>query len=144
MSISTFGATNNSLNQGATYVGASPKSLRTVGGKTFTRYNTSAAPMGGLFELFNLFGGSTPKNEENVEEIIKKFYKYITRYKKRPLDFFKDEIGRFHFVADKTIKKLSKLYALTHKPQTNESIINWELHMKLMEKKYGNRIVKDF
>ena len=101
-------------------------------------------PMGGLFELFNLFGGSTPKNEENVEEIIKKFYKYITRYKKRPLDFFKDEIGRFHFVADKTIKKLSKLYALTHKPQTNESIINWELHMKLMEKKYGNRIVKDF
>ncbi len=55
MSISTFGATNNSLNQGATYVGASPKSLRTVGGKTFTRYNTGAAPMGAMMNSTSLF-----------------------------------------------------------------------------------------
>lgn len=103
-----------------------------------------SGPMGGLFELFNLFGGSVPKDEENVEKIKEKFYKHITRYRNRPLDFFKDEIEKFHVVADKTIKKLSKLYALTHKPETNESIINWELHRKLMEKKYGNRIVKDF
>lgn len=103
-----------------------------------------SGPMGGLFELFNLFGGSVPKEEENVEKIKEKFYKYITRYRNRPLDFFKNEIEKFHVVADKTIKKLSKLYALTHKPETNESIINWELHRKLMEKKYGNRIVKDF
>ena len=101
-------------------------------------------PMGGLFELFQLFGGSVPKESENVEEIRKKFYKYLTKYKKRPLDFFKDEIEKFHVVADKTIKKLSKLYAMTSSSQTNESIINWELHKKLMEKKHGNRIVKDF
>lgn len=101
-------------------------------------------PMGGLFELFQLFGGSVPKEEENVEEIKKKFYKYLTKYKKRPLDFFKDEIEKFHVVADKTIKKLAKLYAMTSISQTNESIINWELHRKLMEKKYGNRIVKNF
>lgn len=99
-------------------------------------------PMGGLFELFNLFGGSVPKDEENVEEIRKKFYNYLTRYKKRPLDFFKDEINKFHVVADKTIKKLSKLYAMTSKGTTNESIINWELHMKLMEKKYGKRKIE--
>ncbi len=55
MSISTFGATNNSLNQGATYVGASPKSLRTVGGKTFTRYNTGAALMQAEGRLRNAY-----------------------------------------------------------------------------------------
>ena len=33
MGISTQGATNVSLNTAATYVGASPKSMRTVGGK---------------------------------------------------------------------------------------------------------------
>lgn len=100
-------------------------------------------PMGGLFELFQLFGGSVPKESENVEEIRKKFYKYLTKYKKRPLDFFKDEIEKFHVVADKTIKKLSKLYAMTSSSQTNESIINWELHRKLMEKKHGNKIVTE-
>ena len=35
MGISTQGATNVSLNTAATFVGASPKSLRTVGGKTY-------------------------------------------------------------------------------------------------------------
>lgn len=55
MGISTFGATNNSLNQGATFVGASPKSLRTVGGKTFARYNTGAAPMSAMMNSTSLF-----------------------------------------------------------------------------------------
>lgn len=55
MGISTFGATNVSLNQAATYVGASPKSLRTVGGKTFPRYNTGAATMGTMLQSTSLF-----------------------------------------------------------------------------------------
>lgn len=55
MSISTFGATNVSLNQAATYVGASPKSLRTVGGKTFPRYNTGAVTMGTMLQSTSLF-----------------------------------------------------------------------------------------
>jgi hypothetical protein len=55
MGISTFGATNVSLNQAATYVGASPKSLRTVGGKTFPRYNTGAASMSTMLQSTSLF-----------------------------------------------------------------------------------------
>ena len=55
MGISTFGATNVSLNQAATFVGASPKSLRTVGGKTFPRYDTGAASMGTMLQSTSLF-----------------------------------------------------------------------------------------
>ena len=55
MGISTFEATNVSLNQAATYVGASPKSLRTVGGKTFPRYDTGAASMNTILQSTSLF-----------------------------------------------------------------------------------------
>ena len=55
MGISTQGATNVSLNTAATYVGASPKSLRTVGGKTFPRYDTGAAKMGTMLQSTSLF-----------------------------------------------------------------------------------------
>lgn len=55
MGISTFGATNVSLNQAATFVGASPKSLRTVGGFTFPLYNTGAVTMGTMLQSTSLF-----------------------------------------------------------------------------------------
>jgi hypothetical protein len=55
MGISTQGSTNVSLNTAATYVGASPKSLRTVGGKTFPRYNTGAASMDTMLRNTSLF-----------------------------------------------------------------------------------------
>lgn len=55
MGISTFGSTNVSLNQAATFVGASPKSLRTVGGKTFPLYNTGAASMNTMLRSTSLF-----------------------------------------------------------------------------------------
>ena len=55
MGISTFGATNVSLNQAATFVGASPKSLRTVGGKTFPLYNTGAVTMNTMLKSTSLF-----------------------------------------------------------------------------------------
>jgi hypothetical protein len=55
MSISTFGATNVSADQAATYVGASPKSLRTIGGKTFARYDTGAAAMSTMLQSTSLF-----------------------------------------------------------------------------------------
>jgi hypothetical protein len=38
------------------------------------------------------------------------------------------------------LKKIGKLYAMAKDDDpVNESIINWELHQKLMEKKYGKR-----
>ena len=55
MGISTFGSTNVSLNQAATFVGASPKSLRTVGGKTYPLYNSAAASMSTMLQSTSLF-----------------------------------------------------------------------------------------
>jgi hypothetical protein len=55
MGISTQDATNVSLNTAATYVGASPKSMRTVGSKTFPRYNTSSASMDTMLRSTSLF-----------------------------------------------------------------------------------------
>lgn len=55
MGISTFGATNVSADQAATFVGASPKSLRTIGGKTYDRYNTAAASMDTMLKSSSLF-----------------------------------------------------------------------------------------
>jgi hypothetical protein len=55
MGISTFGSTNVSLTQAATYVGASPQSLRTVGGKTYPRYDTGEASMNTMLYSGSLF-----------------------------------------------------------------------------------------
>lgn len=55
MGISTQGGSNVSLNTAATFVGATPKSLRTVGGKTFARYDTGAAAMGTMLQSTSLF-----------------------------------------------------------------------------------------
>lgn len=44
----------------------------------------------------------------------------------------------------KLIKRISKVYSLIpdKKEQTNESILDWELHQKLMEKRYGKRPIQ--
>jgi hypothetical protein len=56
MGISTFGATNNSLNQAATFVGATPsKSIRNTGALTFPRYNTGAAAMSSFENNTSIF-----------------------------------------------------------------------------------------
>jgi hypothetical protein len=107
--------------------------------ETFNDY--VLGPMGGLFNMFQMFGGKVPDHNKNVEKVKEKFYYYVTKLRGRPIDFIESEIKRFNDVADKTIKKLSKLYAMTHKNQTNESIINWGLHSKLMEKKYGKKVI---
>ena len=41
------------------------------------------------------------------------------------------------------LKKISKLYAMAKDDkQVSESIINWELHQQLMEKKFGKRKIE--
>lgn len=55
MGISTQGSTNVSLNTAATFVGATPKSLRTVGGKTFPRFNTVETSMNTMLRSTSLF-----------------------------------------------------------------------------------------
>jgi|LakMenEpi03Aug12_release.lakeMendotaPanAssembly.Ray.scaffolds.fasta_scaffold286032_2 hypothetical protein len=99
-------------------------------------------PTTNIMNMFRMFGGNVPKEYEEVEKVKENFYNYVTKFEGRPLDFFKQEFNRFNTVSNKTIRKLSKLYAMTHKKPTNESIINWNLHMKLMEKKYGKKKIE--
>jgi hypothetical protein len=92
--------------------------------------------------LSQLFGGKEPT--EDKSKLLKKYKNYVTKYVDREMDFFKDECERFNYVATKLIKRISKVYSLIpdEKEQTNESILNWDLHQKLMEKRYGKRPIQ--
>ena len=96
---------------------------------------------GGL--IAQLFGGGKKMNTDK-EKVRDKFINHVTKYQNREMDFFKDECERFNYVATKLMKKISKIYSLIpdEKEQTNESILNWDLHQKLMEKKYGKRPIQ--
>jgi hypothetical protein len=92
--------------------------------------------------LSQLFGGKEPK--EDKVKLLNKYHSHVTKYANKEMDFFKDECERFNYVATKLIKRISKVYSLIpdEKEQTNESILDWELHQKLMEKKYGKRPIE--
>jgi hypothetical protein len=80
------------------------------------------------------------KQLEKTDEIRQKFLSYVMKYEKNPTKFFEDEIENFQYIANKMIKKISKLYAMAKDDeQVSESILNWDLHQKIMEKKYGKR-----
>lgn len=73
-----------------------------------------------------------------VKQIQKKFLNHVSKYETNPTQFFKDEVEKFNYIATKMIKKIGKLYAMAKDDVgVNESIINWDLHQKLMEKKHG-------
>ena len=62
---------------------------------------------------------------------------------KKTTKFFENEIENFQYVANKMIKKISKLFAMAKDDEpVSESIINWELHQKVREQKYGNRKIE--
>ena len=92
----------------------------------------------------NLFGGQVKPPSEEKEKVRKKFINHVAKYQNREMDFFKDECERFNYVSRNLIKKISKIYALLpdEKEQTNESILDWELHQKIMEKRYGKRPIQ--
>ena len=107
----------------------------------------TSSPLDSLRSLFsNAFGsGILPKDEEekNLENVRRKYINYLTKYEKNPIMFFKDRCEQLSYDANKIIKKIGKLYAMAEDDQPmNESIINWELHQKLMEKKYGKRKIE--
>ena len=80
---------------------------------------------------------------EKTNEVRQKFMNYVMKYEKNPTKFFENEIENFQYVANKMIKKISKLFAMAKDDdEVNESILNWELHQKLMEKKYGKRKIE--
>ncbi len=87
--------------------------------------------------------GAKPPSENKVT-LLKKYHNHVTKYANREIEFFKDECERFNYISTKLMKRIAKIYSLIpdEKEQTNESIINWELHQKLMEKKYGKRKIE--
>lgn len=107
----------------------------------------TSTPMDSIKALFNsAFGGGILKkdeDEENLEKVREKFINYLIKYQENPIMFFKDRCEQLSYDANKIIKKIGKLYAMAEDDQPmNESIVNWELHQQLMEKKYGRRKIE--
>jgi hypothetical protein len=96
------------------------------------------------FKLFLMqMGGIVDEDDIKVDQIKKNFRSFVAKYENNPLGFFKAEIDKFHRVADQVIRKIGKLYDMAQDDaQVTESIIDWELHMKIMEKKYGKRPIE--
>lgn len=109
----------------------------------YTQSEKIAQMFGGEGLFSSLFGEVNPPNEEK-EKVRRKFINHVSKYKNREMDFFVDECERFNYVATNLMKKISKIYSLLpdEKEQTNESILDWDLHQKLMEKRYGKRKIQ--
>jgi hypothetical protein len=85
-----------------------------------------------------LFGFPIPDFVKQKDKVRNNFYNFVTKYKNNEIQFFVDECERFNYISTKIIKKIGKLYDMAQdKQETNESIINWDLHQRLMEKRYG-------
>jgi len=83
------------------------------------------------------------KQLQTTNEIRRKFLSRTMRYEKNPIKFFEDEFEEFNYVANKMLKKISKLYSMAKDDeQVSESILNWDLHQQIMEKKYGKRKIE--
>lgn len=107
----------------------------------FDHYDMMVQQMGPLVKMFM----EQAPNQEEKEKIRDKYIRYVIKYEGREIDFFKDECEKFNYIATKVMKKISKVYSLLpeeDKTQTNESILDWDLHQKMMEKKYGKRPIE--
>jgi hypothetical protein len=96
-------------------------------------------------QFLRAMGAPVDNNDDDVkiEKIALKFQNYVLKYRDNPIQFFKSEIDRFHKVSDQAVKRISKLYAMAKDDtEVTESIIDWELHRKLTEKKYGKRPIE--
>ena len=83
------------------------------------------------------------KQLQKTNEIRQKFLSRTMRYEKNPTKFFEDEFEEFNYIANKMLKKISKLYAMAKDDeQVSESILNWDLHQQIMKKKYGKRKIE--
>jgi hypothetical protein len=99
--------------------------------RLFDKYTEDRSLLG----MFSLFGFNDSKDEK-MDNVRNQFVKHISKYEKNPIQFFKNEIKKFHIVADKMIRKIAKLYSMAKDdaPAVKESIIDWELHSKLLQK----------
>lgn len=105
----------------------------------FDKYTTG--PLDDLFS--DIFGGSFNDKDDPKDNVRRKFINHVAKYEGREIQFFKDECERFNYIATGMIKKIGKLYDMAKdNTEMNESIINWDLHQQLMEKKYGRKKIE--
>lgn len=71
----------------------------------------------------------------NREKYFDDFLRKIQRFKNGK-QFFDYQEKKFKFVSSKMLSKIYKLYAMTKKDITNESIENWESYHKIVKPKY--------
>lgn len=71
---------------------------------------------------------STDREMAKKQGYLDEFLKRVRKYKNYR-DFFENEIKRLNFAGEKTIKKLSNLYAMVENDKN--SIVNWDLHQKI-------------
>ena len=112
-------------------------------------FDEMVSDSGDMFkDLFKQMMGSVPSflnddSDNKMEQLRKKFINGVIKYEKNPLQFFQVECEKFNYIATKMLKKIGKLYAMAKDDEpVNESIINWGLHQKLMEKKYGKKKIQ--
>ena len=110
--------------------------------------NMTSDSMDELIRMTSLFGQVSSalikkaKELEKTNEVRRKFLSSISKHQNNPIKFFEEEIENFSYVANKMLKRLVKLYSIAKDEDVNESIQNWDLHQKLMEKKYGKRKIE--
>ena len=110
---------------------------------TFEDYVSRGEDM--FAQFLRMMGASVGDSEEveKLDKIKSKFQNHVLKYRDNPIQFFKSEIDRFHRVSDQAMKRISKLYAMAKDDtEMTESIIDWELHRQLMEKKYGKQPIE--
>jgi predicted solute-binding protein len=56
------------------------------------------------------------KNDNDKEKVINDYIQDTTRFDNNPLDFYKYEIKKISFIAEKMYRKVSKLYDLLPPP----------------------------
>jgi hypothetical protein len=121
------------------YVNLSNMKLR-----TFEDYVGSSENMFAQFlRVMGQLGIADDEEEIKLNKIKTKFQNHVLKYRDNPIQFFKSEIDRFHRVSDQAMKRISKLYAMAKDDtEVTESIIDWELHREMMEKKHGKRPIE--
>jgi len=83
------------------------------------------------------------KKLEQTDDVRRKFLNFSKRFQNNPIKFFEVEFDNFNYIANKMYKKLTKLYSMAKDDeQVSESILNWDLHQQIMEKKYGKRKIE--
>ena len=91
--------------------------------EVFNNFIEKGVPL--FADFLKMLGGHVDEDDIKIEEIKQNFQNYILKYENNPVEYFKAEINKFHKVADQTIRKIGKLYAMAKDDEVvNESIIN--------------------